>query len=368
MTTETDQIVERLGFFFSDANLRIDRFLRRIVLDQNSGGGFVEINTLLKFNTIKKLSTDPAVIAEAATEVANPKLKLNESKTSIARVEPFTEDMLKDNVKVTLRVSDLPIKENDNGSDYVNTRVEVEELFSEFGKVALVRLLTYNNKRENKRIAVGKCFVEFASFEGMEKAVAQLCVSSDSADTKPKKVLKLGDTELRVKTMQQWIDKKAIEKEAKDEEKANAKRGREEEESKAKAEVAAIEFKLDWKKGCVVFLEGLPDGCDRETLLEAVKKNIGENVEARADYSRGDKDGKIRFDEPNEKIAEFVSNLNNGSVTLGESKVKSASVMEGEAEEKYYENYIAFRTKQMREKAQEKLDRQNGKRKKFTRR
>lgn len=362
MSTETDQIVERLGFFFSDANLRMDRFLRQIVLDYHSGG-FVEINTLLKFNTIKKLSTDPAVIAEAVAKVESPKLKLNDEKTSIARVDPFTSEMLKDNVKVSLRVSDLPVKENEDGSgsEYVNSRDEVEKLFSEFGKVALVRLLTYYDKRESKRTAVGKAFVEFASMESMEKAVAELCASG--SEEKPKKVLKLGETELRVKTMQQWLDKKAAEKDAKDNERETAKRAREEDSAKAQEEIETIEFKLDWKKGCVVTLEGVPEGCDREMLLDVVKKNIGD-VEARADYSRGDTDGKIRFNEPNDKIAELVIKLNDGSVTVGggEGKLTKAGILEGEAEDKYYENYIAFRTKQMREKAQEKLGRQNKKR------
>lgn len=357
MTTEKDEIAERLGFFFSNANLRIDRFLRQIVLDQYAGG-FVEIDTLLKFNTIKKLTTDPAVIADAVGQVDDPKLKLNDTKTSIARVEPFTQAMLKDNVKVTLRVNDFPIKEEDNGSSYVNTREEVAELFSEFGKVALVRLLTNYDKAEKKKTAVGKGFVEFASVESFEKAAADLCVSGDDTDAKPKKVLKLGGKELRVKTMEDWLAKKSAKQEAKKEAKAGEKRAREEETTKETEAIEAIEFKLDWRSGCVINLEGLPEGCDREMLIDVVKKHVGEDVEARADYSRGEKDGKIRFSEPNDKIAELASKLNDGSVQVGDSKVEKAAVLEGEAEKEYYEKYIAFRTKQMREKQQNKLDRQ----------
>jgi len=354
MTTESDTIVERLEFFFSYANFRMDRFLRRLVMDTYTGG-FVEIETLLKFNTIKKLSTDPAFIAAAAEKVEE--LKLNESKTAIARVAPFTEDMLKDNVKVSLRIGDLPIKDE----HYVHTREEVQELFSEFGKVALVRLLTNYDKREGKRSAVGKGFIEFANVEGFDKAVAELCVSSDDAHAKPKKVLKFGDNQIKVKSMQQWLDKKTTEKESKKEVKAVEKRSRDEEVAKTNEEIDSIEFTLDWKKGCVIALEGLPDGCDREMLLGAVKKYVGEDVEARADYSRGDKDGKIRFNEPND-IAEFVLKLSDGSATLGDFKVEKASVMEGEDEEKYFKNYIEFRTKQMKEKAHEKINRSKRKR------
>ena len=354
MSTDDDKIVERLEFFFSDANLRMDKFLRGVIMDSYTGG-FVEIETLLKFNTIKKLSTDPAVIAAAAEKIEQ--LKLNESKTSIARVEPFTTDMLQDNVKVSLRIGNLPIKDD----EYVHTREEVHELFSEFGKVALVRVLTNYNKEEGKRSAVGKGFVEFANIAIFDQAVAELCVSGDAPDDKPKKVLKLGDTEITVKSMRAWLDKKQTFKDAKKEEKSGDKRARGEEATKNSAEIDAIEFTLDWKKGCIVFLEGLPEGCDREMLLDAVKKYVGEGVEARADYSRGDKDGKIRFNEPNEKIAEFVTKLSDGSATFGEAKVGKASIVEGEEEEKYYKDYIEFRTNQMREKARDKLNRNNKK-------
>lgn len=354
MSADLDLIAERLGFFFSDANLRMDKFLRKLVMDKYSGGS-VEIETLLKFNTIKKITTDPAIIAEAVEKVENPKLKLNDAKTTISRVEPFTEEMLNDNVKVSIRIGNLPIKDD----EYTVTREEVENLFSEFGKVALVRLLTMFDRKEGKKKAVGKGFVEFADASGFDKAVAELCAEEGA---EPKKVLKLSDNDIKVKTMQAWLDKKEAQMKSKKDNRAGEKRARNEEKQKEKEEIEAIEFKLDWEKGCVVDVKGLPEGCDREMIISTVKSFFGEDVDARADYSRGDKDGKIRFNKPDDKIKEFASKLNDGSLTMGESKVENASLLEGEIEEKYYADYIAFRTKQMREKAQEKLSRQNKRR------
>jgi len=359
MATEdiTSLLAERLSFFFSNANLRIDKFLRRLVLDSYTGG-YVEIDTLLKFNTIKKISTDPAIIVEAVASV--PALKLNDAKTAIARVEAFTEDMMNDNIKVTIRVGGIPTVEKDDGSHYVNTRDEIGALFEEFGKVVLVRLLTSYDRREEKKIAVGKCFVEFASADSMEKAVSELCASGDD---KPKKVMKIGESELTVKTMQQWLDKRAAQRAAAPAsgERKPDKRNRDNSESKGNIKIEEttaddVEFKLDWKKGCVIVVKGMPEGCDREKILEAVKSII-DDVQARADYSRGDKDGKIRFNEPNEKIAELSSKLNDGSITIGGAKVESATILDGEDEEAYYKDYIAFRTEQMRQKAKEKNDR-----------
>mmetsp|Transcript_31697 Transcript_31697/g.36971 ORF Transcript_31697/g.36971 Transcript_31697/m.36971 type:complete len:375 (-) Transcript_31697:53-1177(-) len=357
------QVAERLGFFFSNANLRMDRFLRREVLNEENNG-YVTIETLLKFNTIKNITTDTAIIAKAAKEVSRPLLKLNDDETSICRVEKFTEAMMDDNVKVTLRVSNIPIKGGENDADYTVSRDEFGDLFKEYGDVAMIRLLKSKLNGNPNRVAVGRAFVEYHTVEDMEKAVADLCTEDpQDANLKPKKVLTLGDNELKVKTMQQWLDKKQAQRGEKFPNGDNKKSKFEQQEKKKaeagedKATLEAIEFKMDWKPGCVIQLKGLPSDCDREAILSAVKGFIGDDVNVRADYSRGMKDGAIRFDEPNEKIATLATELGEGKVTIGVEKVESATLLEGDEEKKYYEDYIAFRTKQMRANAEEKLQR-----------
>ena len=109
--------------------------------------------------------------------------------------------------------------------------------------------------------------------------------------------------------------------------------------------VAPVEYKLDWRSGCVISVKGLPDECDREAILSAVKAYIGEKVSVRADYSRGMKDGAIRFDQPNDRIRSLANELNEGNVTINDKKVDSASILEGDEEETYYNEYIALRNK-----------------------
>jgi lupus La protein len=362
MTQTSDSILriaERLGFFFSDANLRMDKFLRNIVLNAETGG-FVPIESLLKFNTIKTISTDPSDIIAAVEKVNEISLKLNDDKTAIARSEAFTKEMMDDNVKCSLRISNLPVDDN---KQFKNTRDEIAALFQDYGKVAMVRMLTNYDKNEGKRVAFGKCFVEFTDESALKKAEGDLCLPADAGDdAKPNKILKLGDTELRIKTMQAWLNKKGKQKDRKSTEKEDTKRAREEQAAKEQEEIEQIEFKLDWQKGCVISIKGMADGTDRETILAAVKEFMGDDVEARADYNRGDTDGAIRFTEPNDKILDFASKLNDGSLTISGSKVDSANVLEGEAEEKYYADYIAARTKQLRARAEEKLHRNKKKR------
>jgi len=401
-TTESDEIdaktiegmASRLRFYFSNANLRSDRFLRREVTE--SKDGLVPIDTLLRFNTIKAVSPKPQALVRAVQEdeTLKTKLKLNEDKTSIARIKPFTMDMMKDNVVVTLRVSNIPVKGERGKEEYTVNREEIEEAFKEFGYVSMVRMLyNYNQDGRNggksrSRAAIGRAFVEMETVEEMQAAVAVLCPTesveketeknteekSDKVEEKPKKILKFGGVEVRVKTMQQWLDQREAKRISRFGERGGDRvdgkrdtRGGEVRNSKGADKrarennsgetVEKIEFKLDWKKGCVISVKGLADGTDREKILDAVQGVAGNDVRVRADYSRGQKDGAIRFEAPNEKITELTSKLNDGTVLIGGVKVESASIIEGEAEEKYYKNFISFRTKQMQTKADEKNQR-----------
>jgi RNA recognition motif-containing protein len=361
MSKEDNKIVskvaERLSFFFSNANLRMDKFLRREVLDP-SKNGFVTIDVLLRFNTIKSVTEDPKLIAQAVKEVKKPELKLNDDESAIARVEPFSEDMMEDNVKVTLRVSNIPTKETEKGDDYDVSRDEITALFQEYGDVAMVRLLRSKLRGNDNKVAVGRGFVEFHSVEDMEKAVAELCVENiEDESLKPKKVISVKGTDLKVKTMQQWLDKKQAQRGDRGAPKPNKGGKRKAEQEAAKAEIEAIEFKLEWKPACVISLKGLPDNCDREAIITAVKGFMGDDITVRADYSRGMKDGAVRFDFPDEKINALANEMKEGKITISGEKVESATVLEGDAEKKYYDDYIAFRTKQMRANAEEKQNR-----------
>ena len=360
------KIAERLSFFFSNANLRTDKFMRREIMDEKQNKGFISIDVLLRFNTIKSITDDQKLIAKAVKDVKKPALKLNDDESAIGRVEAFTQAMMDDNVSATLRVSNIPTKETDKGLDYDVTRDEMATLFQEYGDVAMVRLLKSKLKGHDNKVAVGRAFVEFHSAEDMKKAVDELCIENiEDESLKPKKVLKVQENDLRVKTMQQWLDKKEKQREqrgggggGRNNTKAEKRKAEQEQD---KAEIEAIEFKLDWKPGCVISVKGLPENCDREAIISAAKGFLGDEITVRADYSRGLKDGAIRFDAPNDKISALATELQDGKVTVGGEKIDSATVLEGDDEKKYYDEYIAFRTKQMRINAEEKLKRKRRK-------
>jgi hypothetical protein len=92
------------------------------------------------------------------------------------------------------------------------------------------------------------------------------------------------------------------------------------------------------------------------TEEETVEKGIY------ADYSRGQTDGAIRFKEPSDSISALVTKLASGHVEIAGIKVESASILDGEEEQKYWANFIEFKNKQARHKAEEKASKKKSRR------
>mmetsp|Transcript_34547 Transcript_34547/g.75933 ORF Transcript_34547/g.75933 Transcript_34547/m.75933 type:complete len:361 (-) Transcript_34547:85-1167(-) len=348
-TKVIENVAERLRFFFSDANLRRDKFMRKELEDNE---GKVAIETLLRFNSIKQYTEDAAIVAKAAThESVTDRIKLSEDEKSISRAVAFDPaTQMNDNVQLSIRVTNLPTEEVDGEQKYKVSREDIKELFVKYGPVALINLHHHRSKRSSpsKRSAsaTGAAFVEFETVEAMEKASADLIAPADGGeDVKAATTLKLGDNELGVQTMQTWLD-----------EKKNTP-------SKRK-EAPPVEFKpyeLEWEKGRVISIKGVPEGCDREKIFAAIGSfydieadDVTEKLSAYVDYSRGQSDAAIRFKEANDRIAELATKLADGGVKIADAAIASASILEGEEEDEYYKSFIAFKNKQRRNQAEEK--------------
>jgi len=379
MTTEvketavaSDEVVkavaERLQFFFSDANVRADTFLRKEILKGAGKPGHVPIETLLKFNSIKQHTADAAVVVAAAKTLSDT-LVVSDDEKSIARVKPFTMKMMNDNIPLSLYVSNIPTTED---SKYApDTMKNVRTLFEPFGNVTLVKLRFKRSEADGDaaggktHVAAGGAFVEFATEEDLAKAAEELLTKKGGEVVEAKKKLTIGDNTVEVVTMKEWIDEKK-KKYQKPEKETPKKRDRD--EKKEPKEVVFEEFKIDWKPGCVIRIKGLAENCDREAIRDAVMKGLGvtekelKDMGIYADFSRGQTDGAIRFNEPNEKIGELVVKLSNGDVQIADAKVESAGILEGEEETKYWADFIEFKNKQLKHRAEERASRKRTRR------
>eukprot|EP00434_Breviolum_minutum_P005395 symbB.v1.2.004757.t2/scaffold242.1/size254583/4 len=143
-----------MDFYFSDANLRRDRYMKQRV---DEGDGSIALDLFLSFNRIKALGvTELAQLVEAVQ--ASPLLNLTEQDTKVRR--DFTKHPLGtyDPVQRTLYVEGLPLT---FGID------DLTKFFSSYGQVKLVEVPQHRETREPR----GFAFVEFASVEEAEEAL-----------------------------------------------------------------------------------------------------------------------------------------------------------------------------------------------------
>jgi len=361
--TETIKaVVERLKFFFSNANIRQDKFLRNFLVaddaneqedtkdkdDDDTNSKYpqmVPIEVLLKFNTIKQHTSDPAVVAAAAKELSTV-LKVSDDDKAIGRVQAFTMDQMEENLPITIVVENLPL--NESGSGYAITDKDIRALLEQYGEIAIVKLRFGKNHGNGKKHGgrpggwspLGSALVEFADAEGMAKAVDDILTSKDGEKVEPKRKLTLQEKELQVITLKDFITNRKS--------KRKNDGGTKEEEDSTPPKT----FECEWKPKCVIRVQGLAETCDREAILDAVTKALDttlEDVKGKniyVDFSRGQVDGAIRFPEP-DTVEAVCEKLASGTVEIAGAKVEKAFVLEGDEEKKYWDDFIAFKNKQL---------------------
>ena len=370
-TTSTDpeliqKVAERLHFFFCDANLRQDRFLRSILLGEERSlkpedsaiqqyPNQCPVEILLRFNTIKKLTEDPNVLVQAAKTLSD-ELTLSEDEKAIGRTKPFTNDMMNGHIPLTLIVKGLPIDADQN--TYSTTVGDVKNLFEVYGKVAMVKFLFEahsGRKRKAKRTPLGMALVEFENSEGIDASKKAIKIADEldgTEDAASKVDLKIDDAALQILFLEgnESIIAPAFNPPNKG---RGSTEGLDEDDQPE-------EYTVQWKPGCVIQIKGLPEECDREAISEAVAKGLEITSDAvkeqkiYIDYSRGCKDGAIRFNEPSDDIQSIANKLSSGDLLVKDTKVESVTVLEGEDEKKYWENFIDFKNKQIRLRSEER--------------
>ena len=353
-----DAVAERLDFFLSDANLRQDKFLRKIMMsDDGQYPHQVTPDILLRFNTIKNHTSDPEVVLAAAKTI--DRLELSSDGKAIGLKDKFTSEKMDGNVPLSLVVNKLPVRED--GKSYDITSDEVRELFTSYGKVTLVKM-RYNYPRGDgkggerpKRVPSGAAFVEFETKEEQEKASADTLTTRAGETIEPKRKIELKGNTLEVMTLEEHLaDLRAERKKEKESGEGHGKKRDEPGSPSSKGEASSNAFTFDWKPGCVIRLEGLSaDSCDREGLLDALASGLGISVadvrerKIYVDYSRGQEKGALRFPEPSDDIKTLCDKINAGDIKVKDKKVGTARMLEGDEESTYWKDFIDFKTKQM---------------------
>ena len=372
----SEGVKDRLKFFFSDANIRQDFFIRKLLTKDAKK---VPIEVLLRFNTIKKFTTKPAVLVKAAKELSKL-LTIDGDESAIGRVVPFTDALMDQNIPKSLYVRKLPMTNSQNGSPqkYAVTVDDLRKEFEKYGEIALIKFrwssskdglgdvdLIGQKKRQKQKFPVGCAMVEFEKEEDLKMAAEATLTFQSREKQQPKDKIIVGGREVEVLLLSEYIEMRKKAKAAEEKENSSS--------SKRKHETDDIEneipsYTIDWKPKCVIQLKGLPETCDREAILDTIATGLEisvDEVKARniyADFSRGQKNGAIRFAEFGDEIAKMAERLRDGELKVQDTKVEGAKVLDGDEEQKYWDDFIAFKTKQIRQHTQEKRIRKKQKR------
>ncbi|XP_019644772.1 PREDICTED: la-related protein 7-like [Branchiostoma belcheri] len=146
---------EQMEFYFSDANLHRDRFLKKEMEKEKEG--WIDLSVILSFNKMKQLTSDPKMVVKS---LRNSELvQVNAEKTKVRRTKPLAEPVQMD--ERTVYVECLP---------RAVTHEWIRTTFSVCGKVTYISLPRYQTTGDPK----GFAFIEFEKQEEAEKACKML--------------------------------------------------------------------------------------------------------------------------------------------------------------------------------------------------
>ncbi|XP_036327864.1 la protein homolog [Rhagoletis pomonella] len=292
-------IIRQVEYYFSDANLRRDKFLlEQISKDEE---GWVPLSVLLTFKRLSSLTTDTTVIIDALIKSDEGLLEISEDKEKLRRhperpIPEHNEEQRKEIQSRTAYAKGFPLE---------TTMSELIDFFSPYEKVLHITMRKYLDKPTKAYKFKGSVFVTFAKKEQAQEFIEK------------EKVL-YNEREL----LRNWQEKYLEDK--KEETKSKSKKG------KAKPE----EEKLQLPKGTVVFFENGTNTVTRELLREAIEKVSGDLEIAYIDYSKGDKIGHIRFVEENNG-GEFLEKLEGNKLKLNDGVELELRTLSEEEEKTY---------------------------------
>jgi lupus La protein len=285
-------IIRQLEYYFSENNLRRDKFLIKKIAETEDG--WVELSVMLTFNRLKSITEDPAAICAALDKSANGIVQVSEDRLKVRRhpenpLPEFNEARRKETQARTAYAKGFPLDSD------LSTLIEYFN--NNFDNVEQVIMRKYFCSKTKNHLFKGSVFITFSSKELAEAFVA-----------KPE--LKYNEKELLRYTQTKYFEIKKLEREEFDKKKKARIAEKQEEEEKEK-------FSLP--KQAVVHFSGVEnDEITREDIKARVTE-IDESLDmAFIHFNKGEKEGDLRFNKENDgsKLIE----------QLAEGKVRSAGV------------------------------------------
>uniref|UniRef100_A0A8C7FMJ8 Small RNA binding exonuclease protection factor La n=1 Tax=Oncorhynchus kisutch TaxID=8019 RepID=A0A8C7FMJ8_ONCKI len=299
------KVARQIEYYFGDHNLPRDKFLKeQLQLDD----GWVTLETMLKFNRLKCLTTDPNVIVESLKKSKTGLLEMSEDKTKIRRISSKPLPELNDEYKDALKHKSVYIK----GFPLETTLDEIDGWLKGKGVIENIQM-----RRNLQKKFKGSVFLTFDTEEVSKQFLGR-------TDTKSFK-----ENEMIVLSREDYHAKKA------------------EDRKQFKAEEKAKKS-LDEQTGCLLKFSGNLDSVSREDFHEVFS---GHGQIKWIDFIRGAKEGTILFRVSAKEAFDKAKEANGGNLKIKDKDV-TWEVVEGDAERETLKKII--------EDQQESLNKQRG--------
>ncbi|XP_046556002.1 lupus La protein-like isoform X2 [Haliotis rubra] len=292
------KIINQIEYYFGDINLPRDRFLQDQITQDD---GWVTLETMLKFNRLKKLSDDHGVICAALKKSASGLMEVAEDNTKIRRSldKPMPDNTKERREEVSARCVYA------KGFPEDRTLDELQEFFNKQGEVESISMRRIPKTKDFK----GSVFVVFANKEDAEKFV--------KAES-----LKYGETELIRSFKEDYFKRKNEEKrQAKKQHNDDVKEKEKEQDDKIRDRI---------RTSTILRLDGLPGNITLEDLRNFFS-DFG--TVAWVDHDNGETKGYVRFTNENEatEVLTKAKEAGEGKIEINNNEV-TARVLDGEEE------------------------------------
>lgn len=267
-------IIRQIEYYFSENNLRRDKFLISKVAESDEG--WVDISVLLTFNRLKTISDDAAVIAEAVKKSNHGTVQVSEDNQKLRRhpenpLPEFNESRRKELQARTAYAKGFPLDST--------LTILIDYFHENFENVEQVQMRKYFEPKSKNYLFKGSVFVVFKTRENADEFV-----------NKPE--LKYKEKDLLRYTQAKYIESKKKEREEFDKKKKAKK------ESKEPAAEDRVEFALP--KSAVVHFAGAESEITREDIKASIAEIDSALEVAFINFQKGDKDGDLRFNKEND--------------------------------------------------------------------
>ncbi|XP_004081794.1 lupus La protein [Oryzias latipes] len=305
------KVARQLEYYFGDHNLPRDRFLKeQLQLDD----GWVTLETMLKFNRLKSLTTENSVIISALQKSKTGLLEISEDKTKVRRSPDKPLPEVNDEYKDAVKHRSVYIK----GFPLETTLDEIQEWLNDKGDVENVQM-----RRTLQRKFKGSVFVCF----GSEESAKQFLERSDIKSFK--------DNDMLVLSREAYHEMKAKEKKQfKVETKAKARQEREQQQKNA--EETEMGRLLEEQTGCLLKFSGELEDVSREDFHKLFS---GHGNIKWVDFARGAKEGTLLFDGNAKEAFEKAKEANGGELKIKDNVV-TWELLEGDEEKEVMKKII----------------------------